>query len=310
MERRLIECVPNFSEGRNRRAVERIAAAMEQAPGVTVLDCSLDPDHHRAVITLAGEPAGVVEAAVRGVEQAVREIDLTRHQGVHPRIGAADVVPFVPLEGVTLEECVELAWEAGRKIWSRCGVPVYFYEAAARRADRRRLEAVRRGQFEKLRELAPQDPTRRPDVGGPHLHPTAGATAVAARPFLIAYNVNLASTDLEAARRIAQRIRASSGGFPHVKAMGVPLATRGMVQVSMNFTDFERTPLEAVLATIEREAATAGIPIAECELVGLIPRRAFQKAPAVFERCRNFGPDRILENRLEWLANPRELESK
>lgn len=303
MPRRLIESVPNFSEGRDAAKVAAIVAAMEEAGGACVLDQHRDADHNRCVITVAGPPEAVAEAVLAGVAKAVDLIDLNRHSGVHPRIGAADVAPFVPLENTTLEECVELARRVGHEIWRRLVVPVYFYGAAALRADRVELAAVRSGQFERLREQVLRDPARRPDVGGPALHPTAGAVAVGARRFLIAYNVNLAGADLEAAGRIARKIRESGGGFSGVRAMGVELATRGLLQVSMNLTDFERTPLEELYQAICREAEREGLAVAGSELVGLVPRRAYQMAPAFFERCANFRPDAVLEERLAALES-------
>lgn len=286
----LVECVANFSEGREASVVDAIATAIGSAAGVLLLDRHVDPDHNRSVITFAGPPDATVEGAVRGVERAVSLIDLRRHDGVHPRIGAADVVPFIPLEGLTLEECVCLAVRAGNEIWRRCGVPVYLYEAAARRQDRVNLAALRRGRFEDLQEKVP-------DIGGPALHPSAGATAVGARNFLIAYNVNLVA-GVEIARQIAGRIRHSSGGFPGVKALGVELASRGLAQITMNLTDFEHTPLDLLFETIESEANRLGASIASSEIVGLVPRRAFEMAPRFFERAENFRPDVILENRL------------
>jgi glutamate formiminotransferase len=286
----LVECVANFSEGRDSSVVDAITAAIGSSEGVQVLDRHVDPDHNRSVITFAGPPEATVEGAVRGVERAVALIDLRRHDGVHPRIGAADVVPFVPLEGLTLDDCVCLAVRAGNEIWRRCGVPIYLYEAAARRPDRVNLAALRRGRFEGLQEKVP-------DIGGPALHPSAGATAVGARNFLIAYNVNLAA-GVEIARQIAGRIRHSSGGFPGVKALGVELASRGLAQVTMNLTDFKHTPLDLLFETIENEATRLGATIASSEIVGLIPRRAFEIAPRFFERAENFRPDVILENRL------------
>ena len=294
----LVECVANFSEGRDASVVEAIAAAIGSSAGVLLLDRHVDPDHNRSVITFAGPPDAAVEGAVRGVERAVSLIDLRRHDGVHPRIGAADVVPFVPLEGLTLEDCVCLAVRAGDEIWRRCGVPVYLYEAAARRPDRVNLAALRRGRFEGLRERVLTDPGCRPDIGGPALHPSAGATAVGARNFLIAYNVNLAAAGVEIARQIAGRIRHSSGGFPGVKALGVELASRGLAQVTMNLTDFEHTPLDSLFEAIESEANRLGASIASSEIVGLVPRRAFEMAPRFFERAENFRPGVILENRL------------
>lgn len=286
MARRLVECVPNFSEGRDSALVASIASAIGSRPGARVLDISMDPDHNRAVITFVAPPEWVVEAALAGVGKAVETIDLRRHSGVHPRTGAADVVPFVPLEGVSLEECAGLARCAGQQIWRRFQVPVFYYEAAALRPERRNLACIRRG------------PMCDFDAGGPLPHPAAGATAVGARGFLIAYNVNLAGAGVETARAIARRVRESSGGFPFVKAMGVALPSRGLVQVSMNLVDFERTPVEEVYQAIEREAAARGAAVAGCELVGMIPRRAYHLAPRFYERCANFHPGLILENRL------------
>ncbi len=303
MRGELVECVPNFSEGRDRRKVEAIAAAMGSATGVTLLDRELDADHNRSVITFAGPGEAVAEAAVRGVGQAVALIDLSRHQGVHPRIGAADVVPFIPLKGVTLEDCVRIARSVGEEIWRRFGVPVYFYEAAALRRDRRNLAELRRGQFEGLREEVLSNPDRRPDLGDARLHPTAGATAVGARGFLIAYNINLATADVEIAQQIARKIRHSSGGFPHVKAMGVLLGSRGLAQVSMNLTHFEQIPMDCVFEAVESEAARRGVKVASSEIVGLVPKKAFDMAPEFYRRAANFHRGIILENRLKALES-------
>ena len=237
----IVECVPNFSTGRDRIVVDALARAIASVNGLAVLDCTADPDHDRCVITFVGSPAAVREAAVRAVETAAARIDLTQQQGVHPRVGAADVIPFVPISGITLEECVALAHTAGHEIWRRARVPVYFYEAAALSPSRVNLAHVRRGGFEALRE---QTASRPPDVGGPALHPTAGATIVGARRFLVAYNINLASADLALAQRLARTIRASSGGFPAVKALGLALESRGIVQVSINLTDYEQTGID------------------------------------------------------------------
>ena len=306
----VIECVPNFSEGRDPGKVQRIASAISSVPSVSLLAWERDADHNRAVITFAGPPEAVAEAALKGVEQAVKLIDLNLHAGEHPRIGAADVVPFVPVRDVTMEECAEIARSAGREIWNRVGVPVYFYEAAALRADRRNLADVRRGQFEGLRRGMESDPDRLPDVGGPSLHPTAGAVAVGARKFLIAYNINLASRDVRIARRIAGKIRQSSGGFAHVKAMGVELRSRGMVQVSMNLTEFEDTPVDCVFEAVEAEAGRCGVAVASSEIVGLIPQRAFNLAPEFYRRAGNFTDEVILENRLKSPLSLDALESR
>src|ERR1700737_2306308 len=228
--KRLMECVPNFSEGRDREKVDAIVAAMARVSGVYVLDREMDPDHHRCVVTLAGEPEAVAEAALLGVGKAMELIDLTKHTGAHPRVGATDVVPFIPIDGVSIEDCVALARRVGKEIWARYRIPVFFYEAAATRPDRVNLENVRRGQFEGLREDIKHNPDRLPDVGDPKLHPTAGATVVGARKFLIAYNVNLNTPDVGIAKKIAKAIRFSNGGLRYVKAMGVDLKGRNLAQ--------------------------------------------------------------------------------
>ena len=241
----------------------------------------------------------VAEAALRGVEKAVELIDLTRHRGAHPRIGAADVVPFIPIEGVTVEECVRLAERVGGEIWNRLRVPVYLYEAAARRPERVNLENIRRGQFEALVKEMGNVAGRAPDIGEAVCHPTAGAVVVGARKLLIAYNVNLGTADVGVARRIARTIRSSSGGLPSVKAMGAMLASRNLAQVSMNLTDFERTPPHVVFDAVRREAARYGVPVVGSEIVGLIPRRALEMAAAHYLQVEDFRPGLVLENRLE-----------
>jgi len=264
----LIECVPNFSEGRNAETVAAIEQAIGSVAGVNLLRSEMDPDHNRSVITFSGSPDVVAPAAMHGIQTAVARIDLRHHSGVHPRIGAADVVPFVPLEGATLEDCVRIAHHVGREVWETLHVPVYFYEAAAASPDRRPLENVRRGGFE--------HPALLPDLGGPALHPTAGACAIGARKLLVAFNVNLNTEDLAIAKAIARKIRASSGGLPFLKAMGVPLASRKLVQVSMNLTDFEQTPLARVYAAVCSEAAAHGVRIAETQIVGMVPQQALE----------------------------------
>lgn len=298
MPQRLIECVPNFSEGRDQQKIDAIAAAIRSVPQVLLLDRDLDADHNRSVMTFAGPPEAVAEAALRAVGKAVELIDLTRHSGVHPRIGAADVVPFVPVSGVTLEECVRIAERVGQEIWNRFKVPVYFYEAAARRPCRVNLENVRRGQFEGLRDAVRTDADRRPDIGGPELHATAGAIVVGARKFLIAYNIVLETGNVDIAKQIAKAIRFSSGGFRYVKAMGVPLASRGFAQVSMNLTDFEQTPVHRVFEAVRTEARRYGVEVAGSEIVGLIPRKALEMAADFYLRCENFRPEIVFENRL------------
>lgn len=289
MAERLIEAVPNFSEGRDIRIVDEIASAAATVPGVSLLDRTSDADHNRSVLTFAGDPEGILEAAVRTVGAAASRIDLTRQRGVHPRLGACDVLPFVPVAGITLQECAGLAHRAGAEIWNRYRVPVFFYEAAALTPSRRLLEDIRRGEFE--------GSGLRPDIGD-WLHPTAGATVVGARKFLIAYNINLDTPDVTIAKAIARKIRASSGGFPHVKALGLYLASRNQAQVSMNLTDFEITPIHIVFEAVRREAETLGARIYGSELIGLIPQRALEMSRGVDLQWENLTEQSILENRL------------
>ena len=285
----LIECVPNFSEGRDASTVSAIRQAIESVPGVMLLRWEMDEDHNRSVITFAGPPEAVTEAAFCGIAEAVKRIDLRRHSGVHPRIGAADVVPFVPLEGASMQDCVAIAHATGQRVWERLGVPVYFYEAAAVNADRAPLENCRRGGFE--------NPALAPDLGGPELHVSAGACVIGARKLLIAFNVNLDTQDLGVAEAIARKLRASSGGLPFLKAIGRPLASRKLVQVAMNLTDFEQTSMHQVFDAVRAEAAALNVPIAGTQIVGLVPRKAI-------ERCEHFEEDLILEHRLEtWQKN-------
>jgi glutamate formiminotransferase / 5-formyltetrahydrofolate cyclo-ligase len=296
MSGQLVECVPNFSEGKDARRVEAIVAAM-RVEGVRLLDWSMDADHNRSVVTIAGEPAAVVEAAVRGAGKAAELIDLTRQQGVHPRIGAADVIPFVPISGIKLEQCVLLARQAGLEIWRRFGVPVFFYEAAAARPDRANLEDVRRGQFEELKDAVRKDSARRPDLGGPGLHPTAGACAVGARKFLVAYNIYFDSTDVSIARAMAREIRAASGGLKGVKAMGV--LAQGRAQLSMNITDFQVTPISQVFRTVSNLAYRHKIAVAEGEVIGLLPEAACERNSEWMRLLSGFDPlTKILEERL------------
>lgn len=302
--RRLIECVPNFSEGRDRHKIEALVAAMSGIKGAWVLDLHTDPDHNRSVVTLAGEPEPVMEAALRGVGEAAELIDLRRHKGEHPRIGAIDVLPFVPVEGVSMENCVAWARRAGEEIWSRHKIPVYFYEEAALRPERKRLESVRTGEFEYLRDEVLRNADSSPDIGGPALHPTAGAVAVGARNFLIAYNINLNTPDVSIAKKIARAIRESSGGLPHVKAIGVELKDRKLAQVSMNLTDFEKTSIRRVFEAVRIEAERNGCAIHSSEIVGLVPRKALGPEDAANLRLENFSPaKKILESRLEMRIN-------
>ncbi len=296
MKDQLVECVPNFSEGRDVRRVEAIVAAM-RVDGVHLLDWSMDADHNRSVVTIAGSPSGVVESAVRGTGKAAELIDLTRQEGIHPRIGAADVIPFVPITGVKLEQCVMLARHAGLEIWRRFGIPVYFYEAAAARPDRANLEDVRRGQFEGLRDSVRKEAARRPDLGGPGLHPTAGACAVGARKFLVTYNLYFDSTDVALVRAIAREIRAASGGLKGVKAMG--LLAHGRAQLSMNITDFEATPISQVYSAVSRLALRHKAALVEGEVIGLVPEAACERDSEWMRQLIGFDfQTKILEQRL------------
>src|SRR5579859_2415412 len=306
---RLIECVPNFSEGRDAAKVDALVAAMQSVEGVYVLDRESDADHNRCVVTLAGEPEPVAEAALRGVGKALELIDLTKHSGAHPRLGATDVIPFIPVDGVTIEDCVVLAKKVGREIWERYRIPVYFYEAAAQRSERTNLENIRKGQFEGLREEVLRNPDRAPDVGEPRLHVTAGVTVVGARKFLIAYNINLNTPDIEIAKRIGKNIRFSNGGLRYVKAMGVDLRARNLAQVSINMTDFEQTPLHRVCEMVKREAERCGVSIVGSEIVGLIPKRAIELTADFYLQFENFSPAQVLENRLAAALSGAPLES-
>ena len=293
----VVECVPNFSEGTDARRVKAIVAAM-RVEGVRLLDWSMDADHNRSVVTIAGEPSAVVEAAVRGAGKAVELIDLTRQQGVHPRIGAADVIPFVPVSGIKLEQCVLLARQAGLEIWRRFGVPVFFYEAAAARPDRANLEDVRRGQFEGLCDAVRNETARRPDLGGPGLHPTAGACAVGARRFLVDYNLSFDSTNVAVVRAIAREIRAVSGGLKGVKAMG--LLAHGRAQLSMNITDFHVTPVSQVFSAVSALALKHKTAPVEGEIIGLLPEAACEQNSEWMRQLVGFDPEtKILERRLE-----------
>ena len=296
--KRLIECVPNFSEGRDAAKVDAILQAMSGVPGVYVLDREMDADHNRCVVTLAGDPEAVAEAAIRGTGRAMELIDMNHHTGAHPRVGATDVIPFIPIEGVSIEDCVALARRVGNEIWKRHRIPIFFYEAAATRPDRVNLENVRRGQFEGLREEMKKNHDRQPDIGEPKLHPTAGVTVVGARKFLIAYNVNLNTSDISIANKIAKAIRFSSGGLRYVKSMGVELKARNLAQVSINLTDFESTPMHRVYEMVKREAERYGVMPVGSEIVGLVPKKAIEMAADFFLQLENFSPSQVFENKL------------
>ena len=294
----LVECVPNFSEGRRPETVQSISEAITAVETACVLDTHIDPDHNRSVITFVASPAHVVEAAVEAVRRASELIDMRTHHGEHPRLGATDVLPFVPISGVTMDDCVRLAHEAGKRIAHELSIPVYFYERAALRPGRVNLEDVRRGMLELLREQITTNPERVPDEGAPVVHDTAGAIAVGARPFLIAFNVVLRSDDITIARQIAKTIRARSGGLPFVKALGFRLSTRSCVQVSMNLVNYEVTGMNAAYEAISREAERLGVGIDSAEIVGLVPRAALHRDAAYFSKLQDFSEAKILENQI------------
>ena len=294
----LIECVPNFSEGRNPAIVQSIAASIASVTSACVLDAHIDPDHNRSVITFVAEPERVVEAAVNAVRRASELIDMRTHQGEHPRLGATDVLPFVPVRGVTMDDCVRVAHRAGAVIARELAIPVYFYEYAARRPERVNLEDVRRGALELLREQITTNPERAPDEGLAQVHDSAGAIAVGARPFLIAFNVILRSTDVAIARQIARTIRARNGGLPFVKALGFRLQTRSLVQVSMNLVNYKVTGMTAVYDAIRDQADLLGVEIDSAEIVGLIPRDALDRGAAYFTKLQDFSDAKILEHQI------------
>jgi glutamate formiminotransferase len=296
---RLVECVPNFSEGRKTEMIDRIARVVESEDGVVVLNRHIDVDHNRSVITFVGEPDAILNAALKAVRAAKDLIDLRAHAGVHPRIGATDVLPFVPVSGVTMEECVRLAHEAGQRIWSELSIPVYFYERAALRADRVRLEHLRGQGFEWLRHEVEINPDRLPDVGDPKLHESAGATVVGARPFLIAFNVNLQTADLSIARSIAREVRERDGGLPFVKALGFELQSRGVVQVSMNLIDYQHTGIAQAFEAVRAAAARRQVEVLGAEIVGLVPRAALDRDATYFRYLENFRETLVIETLLE-----------
>src|SRR5947209_7102611 len=291
----LVQCVPKFSEGRDKARVDAIIEAMK-IDGVFLLDREMDTDHNRCVITLVGKREAIQEAAVRGVGKATELIDLNQHQGAHPRMGAADVVPFIPIEGVSIEDCVTMARHVGEQIWKRYQVPVYLYEAAAASPERQNLENIRRGQFEGIRDEIATNAARKPDFGDLCLHKTAGACVVGARKFLIAYNIFLDTANVDIAKKVAKAVRFSTGGLRFVKAAG--FLVRGQAQVSMNLTDFEQTPIHRVFEMVRSEAARYGARPTSSEIVGLIPKKALEAAAEFFLQIENFDSSLILENRL------------
>lgn len=298
MFRKIVECVPNFSEGRRKEVIEEIVDQVRKRKDVKLLDYSSDPDHNRTDVTFIGEPKAVKDAALDLAMKCVELIDMNKHKGEHPRMGAIDVVPFVPVYNVTMEECVKLAHEFAKEFAEKSGVPCFMYEEAATRPDRKNLADVRRGEFEGLKEEIGKNPDRVPDYGPNRIHPTAGATAVGARFFLIAFNVNLGTSDIEIAKKIAKAVRYSSGGYRYVKAMGFELKERGIVQVSMNLTNYKKTPIFRVFETIKNEAERYGVPVVGSEIVGLVPLEALVEVADYYLRLENFSMEQILEKRL------------
>ncbi len=299
--KRLVECVPNFSEGRDQAKIDLIVAALESVPGVKLLDRQTNTDHNRAVLTLVGEPRDLAEAAFRGVARAADLIDMRQHRGQHPRMGATDVVPFVPIRGVEMADCVELARDLGRRVGEQLGIPVFLYEEAASRPERRNLANIRAGEFEGLLSLVGTDKSREPDYGPIHLHPTAGAVAIGARRPLVAFNVNLNTTDVAIAKAIARAVRHVSGGLRYVKALGLELKETGQTQISMNLTNTDATPIQRVFALIKAEADRHGVSICQSEIVGLVPMDALLDVAEHHLRLNSFSRSQVLERRLlEW----------
>lgn len=293
----IVECVPNFSEGKRQEVIDSIAAKIRSIPEVTLLDYSMDANHNRSVFTFVGSPVGCAEAAFQGAKEAVAKIDLNNHQGEHPRIGAVDVIPFIPIADCTMEECVKLAYSLGEKVWKELELPVYFYEAAAKHPARRNLAEIRKGNYEGLKtEVA--KPERHPDLGNPSLHPTAGAVVIGARNFLVAFNVNLGTSDIGIAKKIAKIVREKDGGLKNVKAMGVALSDRNLAQVSMNLVNCDETPIYRVVETIRFEAARHGVTIIGTEIVGLIPLKYAVNALNYYMQLENFNGNQILESNL------------
>ena len=298
MAKALIECVPNFSEGRRPEVIEAIVAPFKNKAGVYLFDYRADEDHNRLVVSLVGHPEEVQESLIEASKIAQKHIDMNTHQGAHPRIGAVDVIPFTPISGITMEECVTLAHNFGERYFKETGIPVYFYEDAAKIPTRSRLEQIRKGQYEVLKDEAKTKPERHPDVGGPGLHPTSGASVVGARKFLVAFNINLNTTDLNVAKEIAKFMRASSGGFCHVKGIGLALEEKGMVQVSMNLVDYEKNSIYRVLEMARMEAKRWGVSVVETEIYGMVPAGAMLDSASYYLQSNGFETDQVLELKL------------
>ncbi len=297
MAKQLIECVPNFSEGRRQDVIEAIVKPFKEQKGCYLFDYRADEDHNRLVVSLAGEPKAICDAVMAASRVAVKEIDLNSHQGAHPRMGAIDVIPFTPISGISMEECVDLSRDFGKRFHNELNVPVYYYEESAIRPDRTRLEVIRKGQYEGLKEEIAK-PERHPDLGEPKLHPTAGATVIGARKFLVAFNVNLNTTDVEIAKTIGKRVRASGGGFTAVKGIGLALEDKGMVQVSMNIVDYDKTAIYRALEFVRMEAARWGVTVNGTEVYGMIPAAAMLDSAAYYMQIDDFDPNQVLELKL------------
>jgi len=293
----IIECVPNFSEGKDQEKIAQLVKEVVSTEGVKLLDYSSDKDHNRTVITFCGDAKGVKEAAFKLIKRASEIIDMRYHKGEHPRIGATDVVPFIPVKNVTMEECVQIAREVGERVGKELNIPVYLYEEAATTPERKNLENIRRGEYENFFEKIKQ-PEWKPDFGPQEMNPKSGATVIGARNFLIAYNVNLATDNIEIANKIAKAIRFSSGGYRYVKAIGVNLKERGIVQVSMNLTDFNKTPIYRVFETIKAEAERYGVNVIGSEIIGLVPAKALFDVADYYLRIENFSENMVLENKI------------
>lgn len=294
---KIIECVPNFSEGKRKEVIDEIVNAVKKTPGVRVLNISSDPSHNRSVLTMVGDEKGLKQAIITLFDKAVSLIDLTRHKGEHPRMGAVDVVPFVPVKGITMDDCIALSREVAADVAEKFKIPVYLYEESASSPDRRNLARIRKGQFEGFPEKI-ADPEWKPDFGPTKVHPTAGVVAIGAREFLIAYNVNLGTDDVDVANRIAKAVRHISGGLRYVKALGMSLEDRGITQVSMNLVNYKKTPIFRVVELIRAEAGRYGVPVIGTEIVGLVPNDALLACADFYLQFEGFDPSQVIENRL------------
>lgn len=298
----MIECVPNFSEGRRPEVIDKIISAITSVKGVTLLDREMDKSHNRSVITFVGEATAVKHAAFAATQKAMELIDLNKHEGEHPRMGATDVIPFIPLEGNTMADCVKLAKELGKEIADKLQIPVYLYEEAATVPERKSLAYIRQGEFEGIREEIGKTPERKPDFGPEKIHPTAGATVVGARVFLIAYNINLNTPDVKIAKQIAKTIRESSGGLPAVRALGIFLSDKKLAQVTMNLINYKKTGLKTVFAAVKKEAEKLGVSVMESELIGLLPAEALAGISPKELLMVNFKDELVIENKLKLLG--------